>query len=475
MEPWLQLAGRLHPLAVHLPIGLFILLAVTELAGMFRGGPRLTEQQRSWILGLGFLGAATTASFGWLLAGSGDYDNTLLDRHRWLGVGFATATAVVYFLRRHPRAYAAGLAISVALLGLAGHAGGTLTHGESYLSLSTVAATPPAPSRAEDTRLFDDVIHPILQQRCTSCHGANKSQGDLRYDTRDFLVQGGKSGPSFKPGDALGSLLIKRVHLPLEAKQHMPPKGKPQLTEDELTLLEWWIDVGAPFDARVSEITPPPLILERLATRLGWPQEPPPDRVIVLAEATALEQRLGVLLRPLTQDGPWLAANARVKLSAFGDSELAALAPIAPAIYWLDLGETGVTDAGLGAVAAMKNLRRLQLDRTAITGTGLSALAGLSHLETLNLHGTRIADADLAALESLPRLRSLYLWQTHVSAEAAARLGQKKTDHRRIARWRAEIAALEANIRAETFKANLGVAAEPPSLAPPAPTPPRSP
>ncbi len=474
MEPWLQLAGRLHPLAAHLPIGLFILLAVIELAGAFPSGPRLTAQQRSWILGLGFLGAATTASFGWLLAGSGDYNDTLLDRHRWLGVGFAATTAVLYLLRRRPRAYAAGLTVSVTLLGLAGHAGGTLTHGESYLSLSNVASSS-APTRAEDTRLFDDVIHPILTQRCVSCHGAGKSQGDLRYDTRGFLVQGGKSGPSFKSGDALGSLLIKRAHLPLEAKQHMPPKGKPQLTEDELTLLEWWIDVGAPFDVRVSAIEVPPLILERLATRLGWPREPPPDRALMLAEAAALEQRLGVLLRPLTQDGPWLAANARVKLTAFGDAELAALAPIAPALYWLDLGETGVTDAGLGALAAMKNLRRLQLDRTAITGTGLRALSGLSHLETLNLHGTRTSDADLSALESLPRLRSLYLWQTQVSAEAATRLGQKQTDHRRIARWRAEMAALEAKIRAETFRANLGTDAEPRPPLPPAPTPARSP
>jgi hypothetical protein len=475
MEPWLQLAGRLHPIAAHLPIGLFILLAVIELAGAFPGGPRLTAQQRSWILSLGFLGAATTASFGWLLAGSGDYDDTILERHRWLGVGFAATTAVLYFLRHRPGAYAAGLTVSVALLGFAGHAGGTLTHGESYLSLSTVAAASPAPTRAEDTRLFDDVIHPILQQRCVSCHGASKSQGDLRYDTREFLVQGGKSGLSFKPGDAHGSLLIKRAHLPLEAKQHMPPKEKPQLTEDELTLLEWWIDVGAPFDVRVSAIEAPPLILERLATRLGWLREPPPDRALMLAEAAALEQRLGVLLRPLTQDGPWLAANARVKLTAFGDAELAALAPIAPALYWLDLGETGVTDAGLGALAAMKNLRRLQLDRTAITGTGLRALSGLSQLETLNLHGTRLTDADLSALESLPRLRSLYLWQTQVSAEAAARLGQKQTDHRRIARWRTEMAALEAKIRAETFRANLGTDTESRPSSPPAPTTARSP
>ena len=44
-----------------------------------------------------------------------------------------------------------------------------------------------------------------------------------------------------------------------------------------------------------------------------------------------------------------------------------------------------------------------------------------------------------------------------------------------IARWRAEMAALETKIRAETFRANLGTDADPRPPLPPAPTPARSP
>src|SRR5271169_6682596 len=38
---WLQFVGRFHPLAVHLPIGLIVLVPVLEIAGMFR--PALRE------------------------------------------------------------------------------------------------------------------------------------------------------------------------------------------------------------------------------------------------------------------------------------------------------------------------------------------------------------------------------------------------------------------------------------------------
>ena len=33
---WLQFLGRFHPLAIHLPIGLIVLVPVLELAGTFR-------------------------------------------------------------------------------------------------------------------------------------------------------------------------------------------------------------------------------------------------------------------------------------------------------------------------------------------------------------------------------------------------------------------------------------------------------
>ena len=46
-------------------------------------------------------------------------------------------------------------------------------------------------------------------------------------------------------GDPASSELLKRVHLPEEDKEHMPPKGKTPLTDDETAVLAWWIEAGA--------------------------------------------------------------------------------------------------------------------------------------------------------------------------------------------------------------------------------------
>lgn len=58
----------------------------------------------------------------------------------------------------------------------------------------------------------------------------------------------------FLAGDAPSSELIKRALLPESDDDHMPPKGKPQLTENEINLLHWWIQNGANFEKKLSDL-----------------------------------------------------------------------------------------------------------------------------------------------------------------------------------------------------------------------------
>ena len=454
---WLLL-GRFHPVAVHLPIGLFVLLAIVELAALFPRMARLANAQRTLVLALGLLFSLLTSLLGWMLAREGGYDAALLGRHRMLGIAVAALAAILFLvhLRRWQRAYATVLVAMILVTVAAGHLGGSLTHGENYLSaIATSAKRVPVADPAH-AMVFADVVHPILQQRCASCHGATKSNGDLRYDALEELLKGGKTGPAFKPGNAAASAMIKRVYLPVDAKEHMPPKGKPQLTDDELALIEWWINAGAPTDKRVAQASPPPAVVELIASQLGVPPPPLPDRATMLAAARALERSLGIIIRPLDADGPWLAANARLQFAKFGDAQLAQLAPIAPALRWLDAGETSVTDAGFPALAAMKNLRRLHLDRTAVTDAGIAGLSGLAQLEYVNLRATKVTDVALKTLEALPRLRSLYVWETQMTPAAVAKFVEQQVDQRKVARWKSEIAALEARIRDEQITASIG-------------------
>jgi hypothetical protein len=68
----------------------------------------------------------------------------------------------------------------------------------------------------------------------------------LRVDSLEALQKGGHSGPALVAGSAQDSLLIQRMLLPIEDEDHMPPDGKPQPTPAEITVLQWWIDRGAP-------------------------------------------------------------------------------------------------------------------------------------------------------------------------------------------------------------------------------------
>jgi hypothetical protein len=453
-----------------------VLLGVLEAAGFlsrlkgFRRLPSLTPAHRTLILALGSGAAVVAVVLGLLLSSGGDYEVHALSHHRNLGYVAAGAALLAFCVRKRPALYAPVLVSSLLLLAAAGHAGGSITHGSDFLTarmppalarLLGVTLPPPqqkpsAPSFSQ-AQLFSDGIQPILRDRCVSCHGSEKSNGGLRLDSWAELVKGGKHGGVLKPGDPQGGLLARRIDLPLEEKEHMPPRGKPQLTDEELTVLEWWAGSGQAPDARVASIDLPPAVDEVLKRRLGETATvAPPDRAATLAEAARVSARLGVLIRSVSADGPWLDVTASHAGRGFGDAELAALAGLAPAIQWLDLGGTSVTDEGMKIVGSMANLERLHLDGTKVTDEGLAPVGGLKHLQYLNLRGTAVTDQGLSHLRGLPRLRSLYVWQTAVTRAAVEALAKEVVDPRRTARWEAERAELEREIEADQFKGNLG-------------------
>jgi hypothetical protein len=466
--------GRFHTVWVHLPIGIFVLLAILEAAGLlsrvrgFRWLPALTASQRTLVLALGAAAAVWTAFLGWLLAHGGDYDLALVQEHQKLGIASACAAVLLLALHRLRWAYGPALVFSLALLVLAGHAGGTISHGNGYLTdrmpagLRRVLGIPvvvarPRPSDAAHALVFTDAVQPILEARCVSCHGASKSNGGLRVDTWEFIQLGGKHGPLFNPAAVDSGEMLRRIDLPPEAKGHMPPLGKPQLADDDLAVLEWWIGAGAVHDKVVAEVGVPPRVGDILDARLGGkPPEAPPYRVATLVRSAPLAARLGILIRPMSPDGPWIDVNARVAGKAFGDAQLAELAPVATAVTWLDVSGTSVTDAGLSQVRAMHWLQRLRLDETQVSDKGLASLSRLKHLEYLNLRGTAVTDAGLASLASLTSLRSLFVWQTAVTPAAVKALGDALVDKRRLARWKADKADLELRIEADRFDGNTG-------------------
>ncbi len=280
--------GHFHVLLVHLPIGMLAALATLEIFALL---PRFKNAAASagFILALAAPLAVVTAVCGWLLSLAGGYDETLLAWHKWLGIGTAvlTVVAAVLFWRGKLVAYRVALLVAVGVLMVAGHLGGSLTHGSDYLTqyapaplkkLLGITATSKTASKAGNATVvsinellaqpvFTGVIEPIFQGKCVSCHGPQKTKGDLRLDSYAGLQRGGKDDIAIKPGDAAQSPLLERALLPASDDDHMPPDGKPQLTAAEIAVLKWWINAGAPATNTLGQLQPPSEILAALSTR----------------------------------------------------------------------------------------------------------------------------------------------------------------------------------------------------------------
>lgn len=474
--------GRFHPVLVHLPIGLLVLLGFLELLARW---PRFqyANANAGLIIALAAPLSALTAALGWLLSQGGGYDPMLLQLHMWTGFGTAgvAVLAGLLYAAKARGAYRAVLWCGVGLLAVSSHFGGSLTHGSDYLTryapaplrnlLKGTKPAAPAPLKNEpdaepsEPPLFTSKIAPILDDKCAACHGAEKAKAGLRVDSFEALIKGGDSGQGVLAGNSAESEIIKRILLPVGHDDHMPPDGKPQPTADEIALLRWWIDSGAgPTNSPSLENAP-----ANVARLLKVQAAPPAKHLEASATPhrlarTNAEPRLQALLQDLAlpagflgQSDPWIQVNASVLGRAFTRAELAKVSDgIGMNVRWLDLSGTAIVDEDLALLTNYPHLQRLHLQRTAVTDQGLAHVAALPALEYLNLYGTKVTKAGLDKLKAMPKLRQLYLWQTQVSPAEAKAFADEKMDKAQIAEWERQIEELKQRIRSQQVVVDVG-------------------
>lgn len=455
---WATFIGRFHPAIVHFPIGFLLIAALLEI-GRRWGKLAVTESVIVFILLLSAIGATFACVAGYLLSLGGGYDAGLLDNHMWKGIGVAAFAWAAWLVKSEKlqrlmpavkMTYLPAVLIATILTLSAGHDGGSLTHGEGYLTQYTpepfrgLAGLPPLQARTTEIKpitdvqqaiVYTDIVQPILEAKCTQCHSASKSKGDLRMDQLALLAKGGENGPAFISGKGAESDMIKRCLLPENDDDHMPPKGKPQLTADQIALLSWWIDQGAPADKRVAQLSVSEAVKPALAA-LGKeapaggekPEEPGVLSVKVpKADEQAIEnlRKAGLIVNTLSQDQNLLEVSA-VNVPAFNDKQMALLQPVAEQITWLKLGGTALTDAALPDIARFPNLSKLHLEHTAVTDNGIVSLKPLAHLRYLNLVNTKVGDKGLKAIADMTALRSVYVWQSAVTDSAVSQVGRQR-------------------------------------------------
>ena len=310
------------------------------------------------------------------------------------------------------------LAATLIVVGIASHLGATLTHGEGYLTEHAPSAMQrwfglsgsslaSGVTRPDQAVAYSTLVQPILDRRCVSCHGPITAEGKLRLDTLEGIRKGGGDGPVIVPGRASESEIVRRIWLPPSHKHAMPPGGRNYLPPAEAAVIRWWIDQGATGDAKLGELDISADVLPAIEAVVGpvmrgGPSLPDVNVPLADRQAVAAANRLGVSVVPLASGNHFVEVHCTNAGARFGDTELAAIRPLAPQTVWLDLSGTCITDAGLATVAGFRNLTRLHLNHTRVSDDGLKQLVSLQHLEYLNLYGTAVTDAGLQVARAPP-------------------------------------------------------------------------
>jgi len=97
---------------------------------------------------------------------------------------------------------------------------------------------------ADDERLFDSKVAPVLTEKCVSCHQAANAKGGFDLTTREALLRGGDGGPGMVPGKPEESPIYLRTISQNGQRPEMPEKGDP-ITSREAASLREWIEQGA--------------------------------------------------------------------------------------------------------------------------------------------------------------------------------------------------------------------------------------
>ena len=195
---------------------------------------------------------------GLLLASSGGYNAALLEIHKLLGLAtvFVSVWLLVIRLWIEKKAtskiwiYQALLFVNVVLLSFAGHYGGSLTHGATYLTknmpsalknllgvetvtyekISKTIVNDTLHQVPEKTVFFLEKIQPILEENCYKCHNESKQKGDFRLDNLDWDIINGLDSKHWD--DVLYEV----------SEGNMPPEEKEPLSKQDKEILLGWIE-----------------------------------------------------------------------------------------------------------------------------------------------------------------------------------------------------------------------------------------
>ncbi len=403
-------SGRFHPLLVHLPIGIWILTLI-----LYFFVKETPESVLNICLNLGAAAALLSGITGIFLAGGLDYEAGGVFLHKWLGIAFGLSAYLATWKVISSRKWLQNLLFlsSFVLLLLTGHEGGNLTHGEDFLFPTSDEQK--LVKIEESSDIYADIILPIFQDKCISCHRPGKMKGKLNMTDTIAFLKGGESGQVINRMELEESELLKLVHLPKEDKRHMPPHSKKQLDETELALITEWIKLGSPFSRELSA-------LEEESAFRNIVEELQEEVNEVEYSFESVEQKVlsslntdFVRVQPIHAGSPALEAHFFVA-SMFEARRLKDLGKVKRQLVKVNLNQMPVNDGDLSSFRDFPNLEAIFLNGTNISINGLSNIANLPSINTISLLGTKIGRELQEVLPDFKNLDKVFISDTRLDS-----------------------------------------------------------
>lgn len=413
-------AGRFHPVVLHLPITLIILLVPFSIYLQRRTDTDDLSGIFDLMLHYIALISTLTAFAGFLLAADGGYDQESLLFHKWLGIAVAFSThALVYIKKAFTNktiVWNTAMYTTLMVMLAGSHFGGNLTHGEGFFAFNKeIKPTITFADFTEKTTVYQGAVQPVLEAKCMTCHNDKKMKGGLNLSTFQSASKGGTTGAAWVSGDPDKSLMIERMMLDMDDKKHMPQKGKAQLSAAEILLFKEWIRAGANPTKTYQSLADTDTLKTIVSSIINAaPSEKPAKKYsFSAASASTIEQLNSPFRRilPLASNSPALSVKFYLK-EKYDLNMLKECKSIAEQVVEVNLSNMPADDKAIEVISSFENIERINLNGTAISGKNLGILKSNKHLEQVSLASTAVGYSMLDALGAISSLKKVFLWNT---------------------------------------------------------------
>ncbi len=412
--------GKFHPLLLHFPIVLSILIA---LYFIFTPAGKITKNIEQPVLLINALMAVLVAITGLFLSKENSYADDLLTQHQWGGVAIALCSWALVIINHHYQPFQENknqrITIGLFLLILVivfTHKGAQLTHGVDAISMpettNTTADTTKLKVLDSTASVYEKAVEPILLDKCVGCHGPKKVKGNLLLDSKEHILKGGKHGSVL---DLSGtSSIIERIHLPIAEEKHMPPDGKPQLTPAELKILNDWISAGGDFNKKMLELNKADS-LYILANSYQAPVEKNKNKANVGPDIS--EYNTNYCNVHYVYPGSTLIEVNFFQGSFYNREQLKKLDKIKEQIISLNMQSMPLQQEDVSIIASFKQIEKLNLNYTGLNIKALEAIKSLNKLQSLSIAGIEANANELSNLVKGTSIQNLHVWNTQIKQD----------------------------------------------------------